>query len=75
MRNHWTIENQLHWVLDVVFDEDQSRIRTGYADQNFAALRRFVVGLLTRDTSHKAGKKAKRLRAGWDNDYLLRLLT
>jgi len=75
VRSHWTIENQLHWVLDVAFDEDQSRIRTGYADQNFAALRRLAISLLTRDTSRKAGKKAKRLRAGWDNDYLLRLLT
>jgi hypothetical protein len=62
-------------VLDVVFDEDQSRIRSGYADQNFAALRRFAVSLLTQDTTRKLGKHAKRLRAGWDNDYLLQLLT
>ena len=75
VRSHWQIENQLHWVLDVVFDEDQSRIRSGYADQNFAALRRFAVSLLTKDTSRKVGKHAKRLRAGWDNDYLLYLLT
>jgi predicted transposase YbfD/YdcC len=75
VRTHWRIENQLHWVLDVVFAEDQSRIRSGYADQNFAALRRFVVSLLTQDTSRKLGQHAKRLRAGWDNDYLLQLLT
>lgn len=75
VRTHWRIENQLHWVLDVVFDEDQSRIRSGYADQNFAALRRFAVSLLTQDTTRKLGKHAKRLRAGWDNDYLLQLLT
>ncbi len=75
VRTHWSIENQLHWVLDVVFHEDQSRIRKGYADQNFAALRRWAISLLTQDKWLKAGKKAKRLRAGWDNDYLLRLLT
>jgi predicted transposase YbfD/YdcC len=75
VRTHWRIENQLHWVLDVVFDEDQSRIRRGFADQNFAALRRFSVSLLTRDTARNLGKHAKRLRAGWDNDYLPHLLT
>lgn len=75
VRTHWRIENQLHWVLDVVFNEDQSRIRTGYADQNFAALRRWAISLLTNDKSQRAGKNAKRLRAGWDNAYLLRLLT
>lgn len=50
VRTHWTIENQLHWVLDVVFDQDRSRIRKGYADQNVAALRRLAISLLTRDT-------------------------
>jgi predicted transposase YbfD/YdcC len=75
VRAHWQIEHQLHWVLDVSFDEDQSRIRSGYADQNFAALRRFAISLLTKDKSRKIGKHAKRLRAGWDNDYLLHLLT
>jgi len=75
VRQHWSIENQLHWVLDVIFDEDQSRVRSGYADQNFAALRRFAVGLLTTDTSRKMSKRAKRLRAGWDDDFLLQLLS
>ncbi len=74
IRNHWSIENQLHWVLDVVFDEDQSRVRSGYADQNLAALRRFAVGLLSKQTSRKMSKRAKRLRAGWDDDFLLQLL-
>ena len=75
IRTHWSIENQLHWVLDVVFDEDQSRVRSGYADQNLAALRRFVVGLLSKQTSPKMSKRAKRLRAGWDDDFLIQLLT
>ncbi len=75
VRTHWRIENQLHWVLDVAFDEDQCRIRTGFADQNFAMLRRMAISLLGQDKSVKLGVKAKRLRAGWDNDFLLRLLT
>lgn len=75
IRNHWSIENQLHWVLDVVFDEDQSRVRSGYADQNLAALRRFALSLLSKDTVPKMSKRRKRLRAGWDDDFLLQLLT
>lgn len=75
IRTHWSIENQLHWVLDVVFDEDQSRVRSGYADQNLAALRRFALSLLSKTTVPKMSKRRKRLRAGWDDDFLLQLLT
>lgn len=75
VRNHWRIENHLHWVLDMAFDEDQSRIRTGYADQNFALLRRFALSLLKQDRTAKLGIKAKRLKAGWDDAYLLHVLT
>lgn len=75
VRTHWQIENALHWVLDVVFDEDQSRIRIGYAQQNLAMLRRAALGLLKRDVATKGSIKGKRKRAGWDDAYLLHVLT
>jgi predicted transposase YbfD/YdcC len=74
VRTHWRIENQLHWVLDVVFDEDQSRVRRGYADQNLALLRRMALSLLNQDRTTKIGIKGKRLKAGWDDAYLLHIL-
>ena len=75
VRYHWTIENGLHWTLDVAFDEDQSRIRTGFAQANFVALRHLALSLLKQDKSLKVGIEAKRARAGWDKDYLLNLLS
>jgi predicted transposase YbfD/YdcC len=75
IRGHWGIENQLHYVLDVSFDEDRSRIRRGHAAQNFGRIRRIALNLLRRDTSKKRGIKGKRLNAAWDHDYLLKLLT
>jgi predicted transposase YbfD/YdcC len=75
VRTHWRIENELHWVLDVVFDEDQSRVRTGYADQNLALVRRIALSLLKRDATTNAGIKAKRLRAACDDAFLRSLLT
>lgn len=74
VRRHWTIENQLHWVLDVAFDEDQSRVRQGYAAQNFAVLRHIALNLLKQETSAKCGIKAKRKKAAWSQDYLLKVL-
>lgn len=74
VRTHWRIENELHWVLDVVFNEDQSRVRRGYADQNLALVRRIALSLLKRDGTTKAGIKAKRLRAACDDAYLQSLL-
>ena len=74
VRRHWTIENQLHWVLDVAFDEDQSCVRQGYAAQNFAVLRHIALNLLKQETSAKCGIKAKRKKAGWSQDYLLKVL-
>ncbi|MGI4789846.1 MAG: ISAs1 family transposase [Janthinobacterium lividum] len=75
IRQHWEIENSVHWVLDVVFDEDRCRIRKDHAPQNFAVLRHIALNLLRQETTHKRGIKAKQKRAGWDNDYLTRLLT
>jgi predicted transposase YbfD/YdcC len=75
VRGHWSVENQLHWHLDVSFDEDRRRVRTGHGAENFSRLARLALNLLQRDTRVKVGVKTKRLRAGWDHDYLLGLLT
>lgn len=75
VRGHWSIENQLHWSLDVSFREDDRRIRKGHAAQNYSRLCRIALNLLKADTSVKLGIKGKRLTAGWDHDYLLRLIT
>ena len=74
-RSHWEIENQLHWCLDVAFNEDDSRIRLGHAPENMALIRHIALNLLSQETSTKVGKKAKRLKAGWDNSYLTKVLT
>ena len=73
VRGHWGIENGLHWVLDVVFGEDDSRIRAGHAGANLATVRRVAVSLLNRAPG-KMTTPTKRLRAGWDDDYLLEVL-
>ena len=74
IREHWQIENGLHWVLDIAFREDKSRIRKDHAPQNMAILRHMATNLLKQDTSVKVGIAAKRKMAGWDNDYLLSIL-
>ncbi len=74
IRHHWTIENCLHWVLDVHFKEDQSRVRTGHADQNLAILRRLALNILRADSSSKTSLRGRRKKAGWDPNYLLELL-
>ncbi|HVJ05867.1 MAG TPA: transposase, partial [Candidatus Saccharimonadales bacterium] len=74
IRQHWSIENKLHWALDVSFGEDLDRKRAGNAAQNFSLLNRLALNLLKQDQTTKLGLKGKRLKAGWDNDYLLQLL-
>ena len=73
VRGHWGIENRVHWVLDVVFHEDQSRIRVGHADQNMAVLRHIALNMVRQEPS-KGSMRVKRKRAGWDNDYLRTVL-
>ena len=73
-RDHWKVENQLHWCLDVVFGEDASRVRKGYAAENLSRLRRVALNVLRKDTSRKLSLRAKRKVAGWDLPYLLHLL-
>lgn len=74
IRAHWSIENSLHWVLDVAFEEDRCRVRKDHAAHNFATLRKITLNLLRQDTLLKVGIKARRKVAGWDEDYLLRVL-
>lgn len=73
VRSHWTIENSLHWVMDVVFGEDRSRLRKNHVAENVSFLRRFVITLLKRDTS-KSSLKQKRKEAAWDTNFLEKLL-
>lgn len=74
VRNHWHIENKLHWLLDMGFREDACRIRKGHGAENFSRLRRMALILLQREKSEKLGIANKRLMAGWDPDYLLKIL-
>ena len=74
IRSHWGIENKLHWCLDVAFSEDASRKRTGNAAQNFSILSKIALNLLRKDKQTKQGLKGKRLKAGYDNNYLVKIL-
>ena len=74
VRQHWGIENKLHWVLDVGFGEDLSRKRAGHAAQNFSLLNRIALNMLKQEKTSKRGIKGKRLNAAWDHPYLLKLL-
>ena len=74
VRQHWGIENKLHWVLDVAFGEDLDRKRAGHAAQNFSVLNRLALNLLKQDKTCKLGVHGKRLQAAWDLPYLLHLL-
>lgn len=74
VRGQWGIENSLHWVLDVAFREDGCRTRSGHAPENLATLQHMAVNLLKQERSCKLGVKSKRLKAGWDESYMLKVL-
>lgn len=73
VRSHWHVENRLHWVLDVVFHEDLSRLRSGHGPQNMATVRHIALNLL-RSAKDAHSLKVRRKSAGWDTDYLERIL-
>ena len=75
VRGHWGIENRLHWSLDVTFAEDKSRARKDHSPLNLGMLRRLALSILRQDTSVKDNLRGKRLRAGWDEEVLLKILT
>jgi len=74
VRAHWGIENLVHWVLDVAFREDMSRIRMAHGPENFALIRHIALNLLRQESSFKGSIKTKRLKAGWNNAYLAKVL-
>ena len=73
-RAHWNVENQLHWRLDVQFNEDQCRARTKNAAENLAILRRIALNMLNSEKTKKRGVKGKQKNASWNHDYLMKLL-
>lgn len=74
IRQHWQIENNLHWTLDVVFREDEQRKRNGFAAENFAIVRKIALNLLKKDDTKNMSLVTKRLKAAWDFDYLIKIL-
>lgn len=75
VRKHWSIENKLHWVLDVALKEDRSRVRKDQSPENLAVLRHIALNLLKQEKTAKGGVHAKQLQAAWNQDYLLKVLT
>ena len=74
-RRHWSIENSLHWVLDVTFREDDSRVRHRTAARNLALLRKIALNLVAADRSSQTGLRGRRKKAAWNDDYMLRIIT
>ncbi len=74
IRSHWAVENALHWVLDVTFREDDSRVRDRTAARNLALLRKIALNTVGRDTASKASVRARRKKAAWNDAYMLKLL-
>ncbi len=74
VRSHWNIEINLHWSLDVSFDDDRNRSRIGHAQENLSILKRIALNMLNKENSNKIGIKAKRKKAGWDNNFLLNVI-
>lgn len=75
IRAHWAVENRLHWQLDVSFNEDQSRLRRGNGAENMALMNKIALNLLKNEKTVKVGVKNKRLKSGWDNAYMMKVLT
>ncbi|WP_133309786.1 ISAs1 family transposase [Parashewanella spongiae] len=75
IRSHWFVENKLHWQLDVSFDEDSCRLRSGNAAENMAIMNKTALNMLKNEKTAKVGIKSKRLKAGWDEEYLMKVLT
>lgn len=74
VRGHWSVENNVHWQLDVSFREDERRLRKGHGAENFSRLCRIALNLLKKESSQKTGIAIKRQSCGWDNDYLLKVV-
>lgn len=74
IRGHWQIENSLHWVLDMTFDEDRCRVRKDHAPANMAILRHIVLNMVRQEKTFKGSIQTKRLKAGWENNYMLKIL-
>jgi len=74
VRSHWGIENSCHWVLDVAFREDDSRVRKDHGPENLAVLRHIALNLIREEKTVKLGVKNKRIKAGWDNEYMAKVL-
>ena len=74
IRQHWAVENSLHWTLDMTFREDDQRKRKGMAANNFALIHKITLNLLKKEESKKMSLKTKRLVAAWDDEFLLKIL-
>ena len=74
VRNHWNVEINLHWSLDVSFDDDKNRTRTGNAQENLSIIKRIALNMISNENTAQIGIKAKRKKAGWDNKYLLKII-
>ena len=74
VRSHWGVENNVHWVLDVAFKEDDCPVHSDHAPENLSQLRKMALNLLSREKTAKVGVANKRLKAAWDNQYLAKVL-
>ena len=75
VRGHWSVQNSLHWVLDIAFKEDDIRTRNHYAAENLSILRKIALNLIKQEKSRKIGVSAKRNNAAWNNSYLMKILS
>jgi len=74
IRSHWAVENALHWMLDVTFREDDSRVRDRTAARNLALLRKIALNIIGRDRTSKTSVRGRRKKAAWNDAYMLKLL-